>query len=253
MKALSIQSLPPKQDIQQGYTTKTSLEKVRSFLSENKKSFDRIENETGVSREIVASLLWLETLYGSPVLKTYPTLASLMSLAIFVNDDFRRWALPLVQKEAEKKYKSQESRAKSLGRKQKDWKSIDWDTRMKKIGLDWSEHVQAFFSIGEKLEWDQNKYITIEGSWAGAIGYSQFMPSTLLPILGKKKYDLWRWEDAIELTSIELQKKGFSKDIEKSLKAYNSPSWYREIILSVYEKITEESDKKKPLNVVHVL
>ncbi|MEZ4703746.1 MAG: lytic murein transglycosylase [Bdellovibrionota bacterium] len=237
MKALNVLALPPTEEIQQGYYTDQATEKVVQFLELHKEPFDRVESETGVDRTIVASLLWIETLLGSTALKTYPTIDSLVSLAVFSDPSFRAWALPILEKEATIKIDAQEPRAKKLGLVQKKVESIPWDQRMTSIGEDWEKHTKAYFEIAHILKWDETFARSRRGSWAGAIGYSQFMPATLLPYVRKKSYQLWEWSDAIELTSKELAKKGFSMDIEKSLKAYNSPTWYRSTILKLHSKL----------------
>ena len=64
--------------------------------------------------------------------------------------------------------------------------------------------------------WEHNYYTKMEGSWAGAMGHFQFMPSTFnayaIDYNGDGKIDIWHsFEDAVASAANYLQQAGWKK------------------------------------------
>lgn len=205
------------------YTTKDSIKKVDNFIKENKEDLCRTYQDTKVDPMILTSLLYIETLFGSENIPWFQALDSIISLALLDDDGFADHVIEKLtpQMSIYDKFKNDPQR----------WKNYDWKKRAKWIAGDWIKHLEAYLQIAHMQGWDEQKVVTMKSSWAGAIGYSQFMPATALPYFQEEKtLDFWEWKDSFKLTSMYLRDKGFTKDAEKALAAYNSPKWYRDTI-----------------------
>lgn len=95
---------------------------------------------------------------------------------------------------------------------------------------------------------------TIQGSYAGAFGYGQFIPSSFISysIDGNNdgKREPYNWEDVFASIANYLVKNGYptsnsdSKKIYKSIYAYNHADNYVKAVLSLSEEIKKSIDKK---------
>ena len=131
-------------DYQDIFLTEKRISGGKEFLRKHSGTLERIEQETGVPKEIITSILGVETYYGRRQ-GSYRVLDSLSTLA------------------------------------------FDYPKRP----LFWRE-LKSFFVMVQQEEMDAGK---VKGSYAGAMGYGQFIPSSYLAYAvdgdGDSKKDLW--------------------------------------------------------------
>lgn len=209
-----------------GHISPDSVQRCRIFLTENKKVFVQAEKKFGVKKEIIASLLWVESRLGENhgsfhVASVYLSLlqAEHPQLTQVLLEDLVVRA-PSPTKAMIKKTKE---RAKIKGR---------WA-----VGELWS-----LYKMNKK---DPTIVSQLKGSYSGAFGYSQFLPSSYVSwaksFNPKKPADLYSPQDAIMSVANYLHKNGYKKNKPKSYKKalfhYNRSDDYGEIILKLSEKL----------------
>ncbi len=133
------------------------IDKAKKYMKKYKEDLDRTEKAYGVNSRVITAILLVETRLGSylgsrSTLNTLSTLASLMDPA--TRTEFYQ-KIPQDKRISRKKFE------KSAQRRSK------WAYKELKAFLEYSE--QEGFDPAE-----------IPGSFAGAMGYSQFMPSNIL-------------------------------------------------------------------------
>jgi|GEM_PF-4593243 len=233
LKFLNILESGPSNNRLEEYTTKASQTKVSNFLAKHQPKLCDAFSKTQVDPIVVTSLLYMETLFGSEDIPWFKALESLVSLAALSETNFAR--------EVISKLKPRMKIYKKYRNNPKKWQPYDWEARAKKIAADWTLHLEAFLKIAQIQQWDAQKLKTMKSSWAGAVGYSQFMPNTALPyITAHKELDFWDWPSSFMLTSLYLRDKGFDKDAQSALKSYNSPKWYRDTIVALSSLMNEK-------------
>ena len=171
------------------YITKRSsskkIDKGVSFYKENKKLIEYVENKFEIEKELLLSLMGIETNFGTYVGK----MDILSSLA-----------------------------------------TLSYDKRRSEF------FTQELIILLKLIDKNKLDYKTLYGSWAGAFGYFQFMPSTIknyaLDFNKDDRIDLKNSEDAYASAANYLKNIGWKK---------NSPCFYRVDL--------EENIPKKYLNV----
>ena len=216
----------PHKRVLDSFTNRTSIRRVKKFMSKNEKAFIKAWKNDGVPSSVVAGLLLIETGYNNPNIKYFRTLDTLVSLAIMADKEVQTELLPKLRKQA-KKY--------DLPHK---WKQKwAWTERSKDVGDKWFIEVREFLNLAVLLKWEEDFAKKVEGSWAGAIGFSQFMPSTARKRLGKRQFDLWNWDDSISFTSEELSHSGWKNNPDRALMKYNRVDWYRRTVIAIHIKV----------------
>ena len=209
-----------------GHISPDSVQRCRSFLTENKKVFTQAEKKFGVKKEIIVSLLWVESRLGenhgsfhvgsvflSLLQAEHPQLIQVLLEDLAVR-------VPSPTKAMIKKTKE---RAKIKGR---------WA-----VGELWS-----LYKMNKK---NPTVASQLKGSYSGAFGYSQFLPSSYVTwaksFNPKKSADLYSPQDAIMSVANYLHKNGYKKNKPKSYKKalfhYNRSDDYGENILKLSEKL----------------
>lgn len=216
----------PRGDILKSYVNDLSQKRIKDFLQEHQKTFLANEKKHKVDATGIAGVLYVETAYNASYIQYYPVLGSLLTLAALVDENYRKAIVDQTM---------QLSKAYSPVKKWQERKA--WEERSEKIGQQWLEELAALLFLANQLAWDQQFVYQIEGSWAGAIGYSQFMPATAMQYVKSKNFDFWSWSDSIEFTAKKLSKHHWHQDPEKALLQYNQVKWYAEVILAIHEKI----------------
>ena len=83
--------------------------------------------------------------------------------------------------------------------------------------------------------------LTVKGSWAGALGYPQFMPASLRWAEdgdGDRKIDLYTFDDSIASIARYLVEFGFARDREKAVWGYNHEAAYVSGVLAFADALT---------------
>jgi len=196
---------------------------AKKYMQVHLTDLDAAEKHYGVDKEIVTAIILIETNLGtllgkSPVFSTLATMASLTEPHL----KEKLWRRIPVKRR--------------LSRKQYDQK-VDQKA-------EWAyDELKAFieYTSGEQID-----PYTIYGSYAGAMGIAQFMPSNIIP-LGRDgdndgRIDLFKHADAIASIANYLQHYGWrsginSKDAYKVIYKYNHSKPYVKTILAIAKKL----------------
>lgn len=191
------------------FLTSANVEKGRRFLAERNRLLTQAETTYGVSKEVITAILTVESDLGNKTGK-YPVFNVFSSLAVMDTPEV-------------------------IG-------MLSLDTRLmgrlqKKAAWGKSELV-AFLTYCRQNRLDP---LNIRGSWAGAFGFSQFLPSSILRsgADGNRDncVDLFCYEDAVFSIGNYLQKAGFRMgnraSWSKAIHAYNHSDPYVETVLTL--------------------
>lgn len=204
----------------------SSINSAKEFIIRNRKIWEEVERQYSVPKEIVASVLWIETRFGN-FLGTHHIVSVFLSTAMCNEPEY----IKLNEKEIELKYPDDKQKQDSL----------------KQILKERSER-KSNWAINEilALQTMKNKYnIPIEdiyGSWAGAFGIPQFLPSSYIKyaVDGNDDgvVDLFNLSDAIFSAANYLKQNGWglgNSEQRKALFAYNNSTAYVEAVLQLSE------------------
>ncbi len=201
------------------YTVKQQIKKARRYMKKYNKELSQAQKTYGVDKEVITAIILIETQCGTllgnrSVLNTLSTLASLFDLQ----------ARGMLWKEiSDIPELTQDEYEKKAERKSK------WAYRELKAFL---EHTTI-----ERVD-----PVEIKGSYAGAMGISQFMPSNI-PTLAKDgnndgSIDLFNHADAIASIAFFLKHHGWKpgiskKKAQKVVHHYNHSDQYVDAVLKI--------------------
>lgn len=201
------------------FSTPDSIRKSREYLAQNQPAFSRAENTYGVDREIITAILLVESRLGA-VRGRRSVLNVLSSMAALVEADVQEmlWA--------------QIADFSTLSR-------ADYDKWVQRRSGWAYRELTAFITYAGREQIDP---AAVNGSYAGALGYAQFMPTSVLAY-GRDgnadgKIDLFDHPDAIASIANYLNAAGWHLGIdrEKAFKVifqYNRSGYYVNTILKV--------------------
>jgi len=205
------------------FASNKSIHNALIYMDKYKKELAKAEKAYGVNGEIVTAIILVETrlgtiLGGPSILNTLSTMASLADLD--VRDMF--W--------------STVSRSTSLTRKQFE----KWVKRKSKWAYN---ELKAFlkYTAAEKID-----PASISGSYSGAMGIAQFMPSNILAFGkdgdGNERIDLFNHADAITSIASYLKHYGWHAGISRKkayqvIYHYNHSRQYVDVVLKVAERL----------------
>lgn len=206
------------------FTRKTAIAKARRYQKQHGKTLLAATRRYGVDAHVICAILLVETRLGAYTGKR-PAAASLASIAALSFPDTRDMI----------------------------WESVSENTRYDRTRFD--ERAQkkarwAFSELKALLTYCSKNNIAphqIVGSYAGAVGIPQFMPSSILHYGadGNKdgKIDLSHHEDAIFSVARYLSANGWrpgisAKKREKVVLTYNKSRPYARTVLAIAEKLS---------------
>lgn len=205
------------------FISKRSIHKAKGYMKKFKTELDEAHRTYGVDPEVITAILLVETRLGagtgkSSVISTLSTMAALQDPT--VRDAF--------------------------------WKAVSQTVDVTREEFEtWSDRKStwAYRELKAFLEYtgrEQLEPTDIRGSYAGAMGISQFMPSNVLAYAkdgnGDGKIDLFDHGDAIASVANYLKRHGWKPghDHEKARKvvwAYNRSSYYVDIIFKISDRL----------------
>ncbi len=210
--------------------TEEGVKNVRSFLTKNQKFFAQAEREYGVSRHVIASLLWIETRHGENQ-GSFHVASSYLHL---MQADRKPVIYFLQGKAIDYNSKVTKKQRREI-------------VKRTKTKADWAlKELQAM----EKIYLRNTKLATtLRGSFSGAFGLPQFLPSSYQQYAraSQKKAvaDLYKPSDAICSVANYLKQHGWraskNKSHLKALMKYNNSRDYAEAILKLAERSREKS------------
>jgi membrane-bound lytic murein transglycosylase B len=210
------------------FASKKSISHALRYMETHKAALERTEKEYGVDKEIITAILLVETrlgtfLGGPSILNTLSTIAAL------ADPDVRDMFWKNV------------SKSKGVTRK----KMEKWAERK----TTWAyNELKAFLNYTAQVNMDPT---AVPGSYSGAMGIAQFMPSNVIIFArdgdGDGRIDVFNHADAITSTASYLKHYGWHPGIDRK-KAYNVIYHYNHS--SQYVKtILKVSDLLKPKKV----
>lgn len=203
------------------FLSEKNIGKARDYIAAHEAVFQAAEKKYGVERQVIAGIILVETrlgrvLGGPSVLNTLSTMAAL--------DD------PIVRKY----FWGRISKDRRMSRKHFEKKAN------RKSGWAYAE-LKAFLTYTSREKLDPQ---SIRGSYAGAHGICQFMPSSVMAYAqdgnADGRIDLFEHADAIASIAGYLRHFGWKPGVEKkkAYKAvwyYNRSSYYVNTVLKVAE------------------
>jgi len=215
--------------------TKESADACRDFIAKYEPIIAAAEKRFGVDRETIAALMRCETRHGSVtgdyhVFSVYASMA-LMNDRAFVDSSLARARQDLADEKAnQNRIDSELTRIRTRAESRSKW---------------------AYNELVNLLKIDRNgsaDAMSIYGSWAGAFGWSQFLPSSYLRSAvdgnGDSKIDLFTPDDAIYSVANYLDKAGYKMGNDasrrKALRSYNNSTPYVESIMALADRVRKQ-------------
>ena len=200
-----------------------SIANAKKYMAEHKDSLDKAEKEFGVDKTVITAIILVETRLGTylgkrTVINTLSTMAALTDPAL----QERIWSsIP------DKKKPKRETFQKKVDKRTK-WGYAE---------------LKALLRYAEREGLDPSN---IKGSYAGAMGVPQFMPSNALTLArdgnNDGQVDLFNHNDAIFSVANFLKHHGWKPDISRQrrhevLFRYNHSNYYVDTLLKISDKL----------------
>ena len=205
------------------FANKWSIDKAKKYMQQHRKELNRVEKAYGVDSRVITAILLVESGLGKNTGKR-STLNSLSTLASLMYPDVRRTFYKQIPAEKRPPKKKFEKSAK----RRSNWAYNE---------------LKAFLKYAYKEGMDPAE---IPGSFAGAMGYAQFMPSSILAYgkdgNGDGTIDLLTHSDSMASIANYLKRHGWKPGIsrkkkEKVIYHYNHSEYYVKTILKIAERL----------------
>ena len=200
-----------------------SIDKAKKYMQKHGEELNRVENAYGVDSRVITAILLVETGLGQNVGKR-STLNSLSTLAALMYPDVRH----AFYKEIPDAKRPPKNKFEKAAKRRSKWAYNE---------------LKAFLKHAYKEGFDPAQ---IPGSFAGAMGYAQFMPSNILAY-GKDgnndgTIDLLTHPDSMASIANFLKRHGWKPGIsrkkqEKVIYHYNHSEYYVKTILTIAERL----------------
>lgn len=208
-------------DLMKRFLAPEHVEKGRAFLAQHAAVLAAVEAKTGVAKEHIAGILQWESKLGT-ITGDWVAFNALASQAFFA-DDANKVALARADEKALASAAGQQKRVekiKSRGRKN----LVVLARQCKTRGID---------------------VFTMKGSWAGALGFPQFMPASLRWADdgdGDGVIDLFHMPDAIASIGRYLKEHGYARSPRDAVWDYNHEDAYVQGVLAFAEALRAGPD-----------
>lgn len=202
------------------YLSLKMIRKARRYIEEYQSELIRAESSFGVEKEIITAVMLVETRLG-----TYTggrsILNTLSSMAALSENDVRAFIWQETAKGDRKDFDN-------------------WADRKSQWAY---QELKALLTYTQKYKIDP---MELNGSYAGAVGIPQFMPSNILLYArdgnGDGRIDLFSHADSIASIANYLKQFGWKPGIDRDAKfkvllKYNYSSYYANTILEVTERL----------------
>lgn len=210
-------------DLYEKFLTPESISLARNFLRQNLRLLRKAEKRFQVEKEVVVAILLVESRFGENIGK-YRVIPTLGSLSLMGS-----------QEHLSKIYTILRERNPEL--------SYEWVEELAKRRAEWAyRELRCFLKI---IRHESIDPLEIYGSYAGALGMAQFIPSSYLNYALSKK-GLGNWllsrEESIFSIGNYLKSHGWERGLsmerkKKVLWSYNHSHPYVETILKIAQKI----------------
>lgn len=211
-------------DLMKRFLAPERIEAGLKFREEKAEVLGAVEKKTGVDREVIIGILMWESKLGT-ITGDYIAFNALASQAFFVDEANAEAARREPPPKSKKKPTEEElARLEAAAKKQA--------ARVESIRSRGRKNLLALIRQCKTRGMD---VLTVKGSWAGALGFPQFMPASLRWAddgNGDGKIDLFEMDDAIASVGKYLQQAGFRKSPRDAVYNYNHESAYVEGVLA---------------------
>jgi len=215
---------PSRKRVYPGVVTEANAQLCRDFLAQYPQYFARARSLHGIPPEILVALLFVETRLGTAIGGGNNALHTLASMAVSKKpQQIPDWLAKLPEEHT---------------------RHLDWIEELMQKRSEWAyKEVKALVIYVRKYHLDMT---SIPGSYYGAIGYSQFMPTNIEPYGvdgdGDGVINLFTMSDAIASVANYLAKHGWKPGLgreaqHKVLKTYNHVDIYPNTILALADLI----------------
>jgi len=213
-------------EIYEQFLTPEAILLAKKFLQENLTMLNEVEKRFSVDREVVTAILLVESRFGENIgkLRVIPTLASMAVMDSPDNVETNYSTLRIANPEI----------------------TYDWVQGVAKKKAGWAyQELKSFLLIVLRENVDP---LDIRGSYAGAVGMAQFVPSSYLGY-AESKNGFERWltskEDAVFSIGNYLKSHGWNKNLtldkkKRVLWYYNHSKPYIETVLLIAQKIKNQ-------------
>jgi membrane-bound lytic murein transglycosylase B len=205
------------------FTNKWSIRKAKEYIQKNKADLTRIEKAYGVDKKVITAILLVETGLGASV-GTRSALNTLSTMAALTDPVVRNKLWDLIPDSKKISRKKFEKKAASRSK----WAYKELKALLK-------------YSAREGVD-----PVSIPGSFAGAVGVAQFMPTSILAY-GKDgnddgMVDMLNHADSMASIANFLKSHGWRpgqsrKKAEKIIHHYNHSSYYVDTILKITSRL----------------
>lgn len=214
----------------------SSLMKAQRFLREYQTTLAQAEAKYGVDRNVIVAILLVETQFGSYTGKT-PTLAILSTFALMGQEKYRDKVWTLLPPEERKR-----------------WGREPFDQKLKQRS-EWA--YQELCALARLMDKHTVRVDALQGSVMGAVGWPQFLPSSLVKygVDGNVdgRIDLFQPTDAIFSAANYLRGYGWCEaktraEKEDVIHHYNKSRPYVNAVLGVADRLTRMEAKPSAPN-----
>jgi len=201
------------------FTTKEAIQMALKYMEEHKAELEKAEKSYGVNKEVITAVILVETRLGNDV-GGPAVLNTLSSMASLADPEVRKMFWREVSSSVRT---TQHGFEKWAGKKSK-WAYTELKAFLK-------------YACGEEMD-----PTVVIGSYAGAMGIPQFMPSNIHPLAkdgnNDGRIDLFNHADAITSVANYLKHFGWQPGIDgkkayKILLYYNNSKYYAKTILKI--------------------
>jgi len=206
------------------FTTDWSIGQAKKYMQKHRDQLDKTERTYGVDKQVITAIILVETGLGTTLGKR-SVLNTLSSLSAFDN--------PAVRDDFWKNFKRKDEISKKDFQKRAIRKSA------------WAyKELKAFLQYAQNENFDP---VAIQGSYAGALGIAQFMPTTLLAYARDGNQDgvidLFTHADAMASIASFLKRFGWKPGIDtekakKIIHRYNHSDYYVNTILKIADLLS---------------
>jgi len=201
------------------------IAKAREYMETHKESLDLAEKTYGVDKTVITAILLVETQLGGYLGKRI-VINTLSTMAALTDDNLKERIWKSIPDKKKPKREKFEKKVK---------KRSKWGYQELKALIKYTDREGV---VPE----------TIKGSYAGAMGISQFMPSNALTLAkdgdNDGRVDLFNHSDAISSVANYLKHHGWKPGIPRQrqhevLFRYNHSNYYVDTLLKVSDKLKE--------------
>ncbi|MBL8914492.1 MAG: lytic murein transglycosylase [Archangium sp.] len=230
------------------------VEAGAAFKKEKETILEATEKKTGVDREVIIGILMWESKLGT-ITGDWVAFNALASQAFFIDeantealrstDEKALLTVALPKKKKGEKLTEEELAKVAAAREELVKKQ---QARVESIR---SRGRKNFLSLLRQCKTRGIDVFTMKGSWAGALGFPQFMPASLRWAEdgnGDGAIDLFQMDDAIASVGKYLQAAGFKKSARDAVYDYNHEQAYVDGVLAFAAALKNGLDAGVPVS-----